>query len=138
MCTQQAERHMWCLAAAAAGRRSGALHQAAAPLMHTPTAYPPLPACLSPEQVFDDYLRKRAANLGAKVVNGLYMGLEQQGDGPITIRYNEYKEGACGRMCCGGESARLWVLHANVWGRESVQMGSWACQWCGLPCLAPP
>jgi geranylgeranyl reductase len=44
-------------------------------------------------EVFDDYLRKRASKLGAKLVNGLYMGLETKGDGPITIRYNEYKEG---------------------------------------------
>jgi len=46
-------------------------------------------------QVFDDYLRKRAAKLGANLVNGLFMGIEQpQGpDGPITVRYNLYKEG---------------------------------------------
>ncbi|KAI7845337.1 hypothetical protein COHA_001044 [Chlorella ohadii] len=44
-------------------------------------------------EVFDDYLRKRASKLGAKLINGLYMGLETKGDGPITIRYNEYKEG---------------------------------------------
>ncbi|EFN59338.1 hypothetical protein CHLNCDRAFT_29491, partial [Chlorella variabilis] len=44
-------------------------------------------------EVFDDFLRKRAAKLGANVINGLYMGMEQQGDGPITLRYNKYNEG---------------------------------------------
>lgn len=67
-----------------------------------PTPPHPTPACL---QVFDDYLRKRASKLGAKLVNGLFMGLEAQGaDGPITIRYNEYNEGAPAAL--GGGSWR--------------------------------
>ncbi|KAL4430731.1 hypothetical protein ABPG75_005987 [Micractinium tetrahymenae] len=45
-------------------------------------------------EVFDDFLRKRADKLGANLVNGLFMGMEQSSsDGPITIRYNLYKEG---------------------------------------------
>ncbi len=65
---------------------------AAAPL----NAAPPTSLALPSRQVFDDYLRKRASKLGAKLINGLYMGLETKGDGPITIRYNEYKEGESG------------------------------------------
>lgn len=58
------------------------------------TPLPCLPACPA-RQVFDDYLRKRAKSLGANVLNGLYMRLEQQGsDGPITIHYNSYEDGA--------------------------------------------
>merc|ERR1719199_173628 len=46
-------------------------------------------------EVFDDYLRKRASGLGANLINGLYMGMEQEGsDGPITLRYNKYEEGS--------------------------------------------
>lgn len=74
-------------------------------LQHSPT-----PHCTSPPaQVFDDYLRKRASKLGATLVNGLYMGMETKGDGPITIRYNEYKEGellgAFVAICPGGCTA---------------------------------
>jgi hypothetical protein len=40
-------------------------------------------------QVFDDFLRKRAEGLGAKIINGLFMRMEQQGaDGPFTIYFN--------------------------------------------------
>merc|ERR1719199_1724500 len=43
-------------------------------------------------EVFDDYLRNRASGLGANLINGLYMGMEQEGsDGPITVRYNKYE-----------------------------------------------
>ena len=46
-------------------------------------------------EVFDDYLRNRASGLGANLINGLYMGMEQEGsDGPITVRYNKYEEGS--------------------------------------------
>lgn len=43
-------------------------------------------------EVFDDYLRKRAVERGATAINGLFMGLTQEGgaDGPITIKYNDY------------------------------------------------
>lgn len=52
--------------------------------------------------MFDDFLRKRADKLGANLVNGLFMGLEQSSaDGPITIRYNLYKEGAFVRAAAG-------------------------------------
>jgi len=45
-------------------------------------------------EVMDDFLRKRAEKLGATVINGLMMKMEQQGsDGPITINYNSYAEG---------------------------------------------
>lgn len=45
-------------------------------------------------QVFDDYLRNRAKGLGAKVMNGLFMRMEQEGtEGPITVHYNSYEEG---------------------------------------------
>jgi geranylgeranyl reductase len=47
-------------------------------------------------EVFDDYLRNRAASNGATLLNGLYMRMERQGaaDGPFTIHYNKYEEGA--------------------------------------------
>lgn len=50
-------------------------------------------------EVFDDYLRKRAIKNGANCINGLFMGLEQQGsDGPITLTFNDYAEGkVCSR-----------------------------------------
>ena len=68
------------------------------PPLSAPSSFPlssrhSLPPCPCPPQVFDDFLRKRAAKLGANVINGLYMGMEQQGDGPITLRYNKYNEG---------------------------------------------
>jgi len=45
-------------------------------------------------EVMDDFLRKRAEKLGAKIINGLMMKMEQQGsDGPITINYNGYTDG---------------------------------------------
>lgn len=63
------------------------------PTLHVP---PPRRPAAPPWQVFDDFLRKRADKLGANLVNGLFMGMEQSSaDGPITIRYNAYKEGAC-------------------------------------------
>ncbi|GIL85410.1 hypothetical protein Vretimale_10634 [Volvox reticuliferus] len=46
-------------------------------------------------EVFDDYLRKRAQNLGATVLNGLFMRSEQQGsDGPFTIHYTSFADGS--------------------------------------------
>jgi geranylgeranyl reductase len=47
-------------------------------------------------EVMDDYLRKRAQSLGAHVVNGLMMRMEQPAgaEGPITIHYNSYEGGA--------------------------------------------
>ncbi|PNH02502.1 Geranylgeranyl diphosphate reductase, chloroplastic [Tetrabaena socialis] len=46
-------------------------------------------------EVFDDYLRKRAVGVGAKIMNGLFMRMERQGaDGPFTIHYNSYEDGA--------------------------------------------
>jgi geranylgeranyl diphosphate/geranylgeranyl-bacteriochlorophyllide a reductase len=45
-------------------------------------------------EVFDDYLRKRAVEKGAKAINGLFMGMSQDGaEGPITIRWNDYEDG---------------------------------------------
>ncbi|GAB4817886.1 hypothetical protein N2152v2_004932 [Parachlorella kessleri] len=42
-------------------------------------------------EVFDDFLRKRAEGLGANLINGLFMRMEQQGaDGPFTVTYNAY------------------------------------------------
>jgi geranylgeranyl reductase len=45
--------------------------------------------------VFDDYLRKRAAEKGASVVNGLLMRMEQKegANGPYTVHYNNYADG---------------------------------------------
>lgn len=43
----------------------------------------------------DDYLRKRAAECGAKLINGLFMRMDQEGtDGAFTIHYNAYEEGS--------------------------------------------
>ena len=43
-------------------------------------------------EVFDDYLRNRAKDNGASLVNGLFMGIEQPegAKGAITVRYNDY------------------------------------------------
>jgi geranylgeranyl reductase len=45
-------------------------------------------------EVMDDFLRKRAAKLGANVVNGLMMKMDQpsDGEGSYTIHYNSYEE----------------------------------------------
>ena len=42
-------------------------------------------------EVMDDFLRKRAKSLGANLVNGLFMKLEDPGAGNvrITIHYND-------------------------------------------------
>jgi len=44
-------------------------------------------------EVMDDFLRKRANALGANLVNGLFMKLDDpgMGNGPITIHYNDYE-----------------------------------------------
>ena len=43
----------------------------------------------------DAFLRDRAEKLGAKVINGLMMKMEQPvAEGPITIQYNGYTEGS--------------------------------------------
>jgi geranylgeranyl reductase len=45
-------------------------------------------------EILDSYLRKRATDLGTKVVNGLVMRLEQDGDeGAFTLHFNDYKDG---------------------------------------------
>ncbi|KAL6767879.1 CHLP1 [Auxenochlorella protothecoides x Auxenochlorella symbiontica] len=42
-------------------------------------------------EVLDDYLRNRAQDLGANVINGLFMRMDQApGDGPFTLHYNKY------------------------------------------------
>jgi hypothetical protein len=65
--------------------------------------------------VFDDYLRKRASKLGANLINGLFMGIEttQGAEGPITIRYNEYKEGEWLPARLGWLGLR-WLMLASV------------------------
>lgn len=47
-------------------------------------------------EVLDAFLRDRAKNLGAQIINGLMMSMKfQQGkEGPITICYNSYDEGS--------------------------------------------
>ena len=45
-------------------------------------------------EVFDEFLRKRASESGATTINGLFLGLNQSGDGPIQVRYSEYENGA--------------------------------------------
>ena len=46
-------------------------------------------------EVMDDFLRKRAKSLGANLVNGLFMKLEDPGEGkPIVINYNDYEADA--------------------------------------------
>lgn len=71
-------------------------------------------------EVFDDYLRKRAIKNGANCINGLFMGLEQQGsDGPITLTFNDYAEGKKGEqksmevdMVIGADGANSKVAKA--------------------------
>ena len=45
-------------------------------------------------EVFDDYLRNRAKGLGANLINGLFMRMDVNADGPITLHYNLYEENA--------------------------------------------
>ena len=47
-------------------------------------------------EVMDDFLRKRAKSLGTNLVNGLFMKLDDpgQGNGPMTIHYNDSEEDA--------------------------------------------
>ena len=47
-------------------------------------------------EVMDDFLRKRAKSLGTNLVNGLFMKPDDpgQGNGPITIHYNDYEADA--------------------------------------------
>jgi geranylgeranyl reductase len=44
-------------------------------------------------EVMDDFLRKRAKSLGTNLVNGLFMKLDDpgQGNGPMTIHYTDYE-----------------------------------------------
>ena len=95
-----------------------------ATLLHNPKLTPPHPAPSPPPpptpphprlQVFDDYLRKRASKLGANLINGLFMGIEttQGAEGPITIRYNEYKEGKWLPARLGWLGLR-WLMLASV------------------------
>ena len=86
--------------------------------------------------MFDDYLRKRAKSLGANVVNGLYMRLEQQGgDGPITVHYNSYEEGEPGgrALCCpwradgagGGGGEGRWGVESGGAEKGRAEGGGW-------------
>ena len=45
--------------------------------------------------MFDDFLRKRAASLGANLINGLFMGMDlpTSKDGSYVISYNDYASG---------------------------------------------
>ncbi|KAK9796700.1 hypothetical protein WJX73_004853 [Symbiochloris irregularis] len=46
-------------------------------------------------EVLDNYLRNRAKENGAQIINGLFMRLEQDSaDGPFTMHYNKYEAGA--------------------------------------------
>ncbi|KAG7671976.1 hypothetical protein KSW81_004861 [Nannochloris sp. 'desiccata'] len=45
-------------------------------------------------EVFDDYLRNRAKGFGASLINGLFLRMDKNGDGPITIHYNNYEDGS--------------------------------------------
>lgn len=51
--------------------------------------------------MFDDFLRKRAASLGANLINGLFMGMDlpTTADGSYKIQYNDY---------ASGENVRAW------------------------------
>ena len=44
-------------------------------------------------EVMDDFLRKRAKALGANLINGLFMKIDDPGvnNGPITLHYNDYE-----------------------------------------------
>jgi len=44
-------------------------------------------------EVMDDFLRKRAKALGANLINGLFMKIDDPGvnSGPITLHYNDYE-----------------------------------------------
>lgn len=42
-------------------------------------------------EVMDDFLRRRAEALGANLVNGLFMKLDDNGDGTYTLGYNDYE-----------------------------------------------
>ena len=46
-------------------------------------------------EVLDNYLRKRAQENGAKVLNGLFMGMQQKSgeEGPYTLNFNNYEAG---------------------------------------------
>ena len=46
-------------------------------------------------EVFDDFLRKRAASLGATLINGLFMGMDLPANdsAPYVIQYNDYDAG---------------------------------------------
>lgn len=46
-------------------------------------------------EVLDNYLRKRAQENGAKVLNGLFMGMEQKDgeEGAYTLNFNNYEAG---------------------------------------------
>lgn len=45
-------------------------------------------------EVMDDFLRNRAKKLGANIINGLFMKMEDKGDAGITIQYNSYEDGS--------------------------------------------
>ncbi len=46
-------------------------------------------------EVLDNYLRNRAKDSGAKVLNGLFMGMEQKEgpEGAYTLNFNNYEAG---------------------------------------------
>ena len=71
-------------------------HSSTPPSPSPLTSPDPPPSPASTPQVFDDFLRKRAAKLGTNIVNGLFVGLDVNGQDSITVRYNEYSEGATG------------------------------------------
>lgn len=58
-------------------------------------------------EVFDDYLRKRAATNGAQLINGLFMGMDMptSDDKPYVIQYNDYD--AAGDQVVGTKSIEV-------------------------------
>jgi geranylgeranyl reductase len=58
-------------------------------------------------EVFDDYLRKRAASNGAQLINGLFMGMDMptSDDKPYVIQYNDYD--AAGDQVVGTKSIEV-------------------------------
>ena len=92
---------------------------------HGAGSYSPTGHSSAPWQVFDDYLRKRATKLGANLINGLFMGLETSSpDGPITIRYNKYNDGAHARGAARAPQLHLCLPHGTCRRRER---GACAC-----------
>jgi geranylgeranyl diphosphate/geranylgeranyl-bacteriochlorophyllide a reductase len=74
--------------------------------------------------VFDEWLRKRAAAAGARRCTGTFLGTERDGEAGVRVKYREDRDGAPqqvrARLVIGADGARSKVARENIAGAERM------------------